>query len=369
MSALAPAPVSGARTPAGAERRVAKVAVLGASGYTGQEFIRLAASHPGIHLEALASREHAGEPWSTWLAGVDPRGTSLPDAVTPAAVADRVAARAVDTVVVCLPHGAWKTLAAEHPGFAAAEFVIDLSTDHRDGSEGYLYGLPEAFRGSLAGAARIANPGCYATAAALALLPAAEQDALAGPVTVSALSGVSGAGRGATLRTSFAELEGGASFYRVGTEHAHVAEIERTLDRLARVHRGAATGIVRRDPRPAVGFAPQLVPMTRGILLTASAALEPRWTPAEAHAVWAARYAAEPFVQVLPPGTWPETRAVCRGNRCDLAVTTIHEGATVLVTAALDNLVKGAAGQALQNLNLQLGWPEDTGLSRHGSPW
>jgi len=366
VSALAPAPVSGARPPAAP--RAARVAVLGASGYTGQEFVRLATSHSGLRLAALASREHAGEPAHAWLPGLDDRVASLPDAISPAEVAGAIAGGEVDVVVACLPHGAWKSLRTEHPGFAQAEFEVDLSADHRDGGDGYLYGLPEAFRASLAGATRIANPGCYATAAALALMPAIDHGLLAGPVTLSALSGVSGAGRGAVQRTSFAELEGGAAFYRVGSEHPHVAEIERTLGRLARTGRGAAAGVERRDSQPAVGFAPQLVPMTRGILLTASAPLARRMAPAEVHAAWSARYASEVFVRVLPPGAWPETRAVCRSNRCDLAATTIHDGVTLLVTAALDNLVKGAAGQALQNLNLQLGWPEDSGLSRHGSP-
>jgi N-acetyl-gamma-glutamyl-phosphate reductase len=173
---------------------------------------------------------------------------------------------------------------------------------------------------------------------------------------VSALSGVSGAGRAATLRTSFVELEGGASIYRAGDVHPHVAEIERNLARLA----GA--------PLP-VGFAPQLVPMARGILLTANAPLARAVTPAEARAAYAGRYAGEPFVRVLGEGEWPETRAVRGSNRCDVAVTTLHGGRTLLATAALDNLVKGASGQALQNLNLMLGWPESQGLSVNGSPW
>jgi N-acetyl-gamma-glutamyl-phosphate reductase len=173
---------------------------------------------------------------------------------------------------------------------------------------------------------------------------------------VSALSGVSGAGRAAALRTSFVELEGGAALYRAGTEHAHVPEMERTLERLA--------------GRPLeVGFAPQLVPMARGILLTATAPLGRPVAPEEAHAVYARRFESEPFVRVLEPGRWPETRAVRASNRCDVAVTTIHGGRTLLATAALDNLVKGAAGQAIQNLNLMLGWPETLGLPPHGVPW
>jgi N-acetyl-gamma-glutamyl-phosphate reductase len=172
---------------------------------------------------------------------------------------------------------------------------------------------------------------------------------------VTALSGVSGAGRGATLRTSFVELDGGAALYKAGTVHQHVPEMERNL--------AAAGGAVP------VGFAPQLAPMARGILLTATVALSRPVSPEAMHAHYAARYDGEPFVRVLEPGTWPETRAVRGSNRCDLAATTLHDGRTLFVSAAIDNLVKGAAGQALQNLNLMLGWPEAWALPVHGTPW
>ena len=136
----------------------------------------------------------------------------------------------------------------------------------------------------------------------------------------------------------------------------HVAEMERTLARVS--------------PAPiALGFAPQLAPMARGILLTATAPLAGRVTPEQARRAYLERYGDEPFVRVLDPGQWPETRTVRSSNRCDLAVTTLHDGCTLLVAAALDNLVKGAAGQALQNLNLMLGWPENWALPVHGSPW
>lgn len=334
----------------------ARVAILGASGYSGQELVRLALDHPGVELACLVSRDHAGEPAERLLPGVDPRAHTLPPVIGLDALEDRRAGGAFDTLVACLPHGAWKTLLAEHPALAGVPRTIDLSSDHRDGAAGYRYGLPEAFRVSLTEATRVANPGCYATAAELALLPAAEAGWIAGPVAVSALSGVSGAGRAAQLRTSFVEVEGGASLYKPGVEHAHVAEIERTLR--------AAAGCEQ-----PIGFAPQLVPMARGILLTASAPLAHAVSPEEAHARYARRFADEPFVRVLTPGAWPETRLVKGSNRCDIAVTTLHGGRTLFVSSALDNVVKGAAGQALQNLNLMLGWPEVTGLPRSGAPW
>jgi N-acetyl-gamma-glutamyl-phosphate reductase len=347
--------------PAAASMRVAarpgaRLVVLGASGYTGQELARLALGHPGLEVVALGSREHAGAPVDQALPGLDARVGTLPPMRDPSELASWFERGAADALVSCLPHGAWRAVAAEQPALAVLPaWIVDLSADRRDGSDGWAYGLPEAFREALLGAPRIANPGCYPTAMALALLPAAAGGLLDGPVSVAALSGVSGAGRAASERTSFVELDGGASIYRAGSEHPHVAEMERTLARL-----GA--------PVP-VGFVPQLVPMARGILLTASVALTRPHDPDAMRALYRERYANEPFVRVLPAGRWPETRAVRHSNRCDVAVTTLHGGRTLLATAAIDNLVKGAAGQAIQNLNLMLGWPETTGLPAHGLPW
>ena len=364
-SAHAASEPSMARAQAGTTR-VVRMAVLGASGYSGQEVVRLALDHPGIEIAALASREHAGRPASDFLTGVDPRALEWGNAVAPDALPALLEKGGFDTLVACLPHGAWRQLAEVHPALAQGpERIVDLSSDYRDGGaaagptrapHGYAYGLPEVFRASLQGASRIANPGCYPTAATLALLPAAEAGWMAGPVMVSALSGVSGAGRGATLRTSFVELDGGASIYRAGEEHQHVPEMARNLTRLA-------------GTEMQIGFTPQLVPMARGILLTAHAPLGRAVAPDEARAAYRVRFAGEPFVRVLEAGQWPETRAVRGSNRCDIAVTTIHGGRTLLATAALDNLVKGAAGQAIQNLNLMMGWPETLGLQVHGSPW
>jgi N-acetyl-gamma-glutamyl-phosphate reductase len=359
VAAAAPAPGA---TPVGSRGRTARVAVLGASGYSGHEFVRLALAHPGLEIAALVSREYAGRPAGELLPGVDARVTHLPAPVAPDALAGLLAAGAFDTLVTCLPHGAWRALAAEQPELAGKPLrIVDLSSDFRDGSAGYVYGLPEAFRDTLiemgeAGATRIANPGCYPTAATLSLLPALEAGWLAGPVTVTALSGVSGAGRAPNLRTSFTELDGGAGFYKVGEVHQHVPEMARVFGRLAQAD-------------VPVAFAPQLAPMSRGILLTAIAPLAKTTTPEAAREAYAERYANESFVRVLPAGQWPETRLVKASNRCDVAVTTVHGGRTLLATAAIDNLVKGAAGQAIQNLNLVLGWPEGWGLPVHGNPW
>ncbi len=342
--------------------RTARVAVLGASGYSGHEFVRLALAHPGLEIAALVSREFAGRSASELLPGVDARATALPVPVAPDALPGLLADGVFDTLVACLPHGAWKKLAHDLPELASEpSLIVDLSSDFRDGTgtaggPQYVYGLPEAFRDSLAGATRIANPGCYPTAATLSLLPALELGWLAGPVTITALSGVSGAGRAPSLRTSFTELDGGAGFYKVGEVHQHVPEMARNFGRLAHTD-------------VPVAFAPQMAPMSRGILLTAIVPLAQPMSPVDASEAYAERFQNEAFVRMLPPGTWPETRLVKASNRCDVAVTTVHGGHTLLATAAIDNLVKGAAGQAIQNLNLVLGWPEGWGLPVHGNPW
>ena len=355
MTALSVVPAASGRV--AGSGRTARVAVLGASGYSGHEFVRLALSHPGLEVAVLVSREFAGRPASELLPGVDARVMPLPAPVAPDALPGLLADGVFDTLVACLPHGTWKKMTADMPSLAHdTALVVDLSSDFRDGTHDYVYGLPEAFRGTIAGARRIANPGCYPTAATLSLLPALELGWLTGPVTVTALSGVSGAGRSPSLRTSFTELDGGAAFYKVGEVHQHVPEMARNFARLA-------------SAEVPVAFAPQLAPMSRGILLTAIAPLAHAVTPAEAHQAYAERFEGEAFVRVLEPGTWPETRLVKSSNRCDVAVTTVHGGRTLLATAAIDNLVKGAAGQAIQNLNLVLGWPEGWGLPVHGNPW
>jgi N-acetyl-gamma-glutamyl-phosphate reductase len=337
-----------AQKPQDAAKR--RAALLGSKGYAGQEFLRLARGHERIEIAALGVREGDALPTAPSRAK-----TTGPAECPLGALEELLLGGGCDLVVSCLPHGVWQDIASRHPGLAAAPQIIDLSSDFRDGAAGYVYGLPEAGRAEIRDARRVANPGCYATAASLALLPAAEAQWLAGPVSVSALSGVSGAGRSVALRTSFVETEGGAWAYRAGVEHAHVAEIERTLARA-----GASAPL---------GFVPQVVPMARGILLTAFAPLGRALSAEEARAHYAARYGEEPFVRLLPPGEWPETRAVRQSNRCDLSVTTLHGGRTLLVVAALDNLGKGAAGQAIQNLNLMNGWPETMGLPLEGTAW
>lgn len=335
----------------------ATLAVLGASGYSGQEFARLASAHPGLDVAQLVSREFAGQPAAAMLVGLSAR--VAPPVVTPDAALAAVREGAIDTIVACLPHGTWREMSAQFhdasplPGGLR---VVDLSSDFRDESSGYVYGQPESRREGLAGARRIANPGCYPTASTLALWPALVRNLLTGPIMVSAISGLTGAGRSAAARNAFVERDGGAELYKAGTIHAHAGEMAR--------HWASAQGASL-----PVGFAPQVVPMTRGILAVVNATLHEPMSPEQAHELWSQIYADEPFVRVLPTGQWPDTRAVKGSNRCDVAVTTLHDGRTLLATSAIDNLVKGAAGQAIQNLNLMLGWPESTALPVDGLPW
>jgi N-acetyl-gamma-glutamyl-phosphate reductase len=355
-------PMAASLAPAQVEKPegIAKIGLLGASGYSGLEFLRLAKRHPGLQVVCLGVREAARRDLAEFFPGgltgaSGPGGAPGLQVIEPEELLAEAANGVIDTIVSALPHGVCKQLLAAMPEWerGIGPRIVDLSGDHRDGAGGFVYGLPELFRNEVRPAHRIANPGCYATAAILALAPAAEAGWLSGPVTVSAISGVTGAGRAATLHTSFAEANENASYYRAGGDHAHIPEIERALG----------------QANLSVAFTPQLVPMNRGILLTAVAPLRQGKSAAKVRELYEGRYASEPFVRVLTSGQWPSTREVRGSNRCDLSVQVQHQGGTLVGLAAIDNLVKGAAGQAMQNLNCMLGWLETTGLPVEATPW
>jgi N-acetyl-gamma-glutamyl-phosphate reductase len=346
------------------------VGILGATGYTGVELVRILAAHPGAALRALGSRQHAGVPMSrVWpaLPHVDLGLEAEPD--DPRAWVER----GVEVVFAALPHGAFAERAAAW--VEAGLRVVDLSADFRlrDAGEyerrygrvhpapGLLpraaYGLTEWRRDELLDATLVANPGCYATAVLLAVLPAVAAGWWSGaPIVANALSGVTGAGRGPTLATHFVECGNGAAPYKVGEEHAHLGEMRQAIGRES----------------PAAGaeivFNPHLVPMARGIVASVAVPLAAPLDLDSARAAYAARYADEPCVQLLDGDLLPETRHVRGSNRCDLAVRVAAGGRLLLVFAALDNLQKGAAGQAVQNWNRMQGWDETTGLSLAGWP-
>ncbi len=337
-----------------------RVGVVGASGYAGAEVVRHLLRHPRVALSYLAADTMAGRE----LPDVYPHLRGLCSLPLEAYSVERAAA-AAELVLVALPAGRSGQVAAEL--LERGLRVIDLSGDYRlpaDVYEGWygkpappaapvppVYGLPEVFGEFLAGARLVANPGCYPTAALLALAPALEAGLSdSDGLVVDAKSGVSGAGRAASLETHFSEVNENCRAYKVG-RHQHTPEIEAVL--------AAVAG------RPLViSFTPHLIPMTRGILVTAYAQLKPGVNAPAVLRAYELFYQGRPFVRLLPEGHWPQTKAVLGSNYCDLALHVDSRTGRLVALAAIDNLVKGAAGQAVQNLNLMAGWPEDEGLQQ-----
>lgn len=334
------------------------IGIVGASGYTGVELLRLLATHPNVEIRQATSRTEAGEPVAATyphLHGLLDLDFSAPD---PTALAE------CDLVFFTTPNA---TAMHMVPSLLEAGCrVIDLSADFRirDAelwSQWYgdahacpellaeaIYGLPEISRNSLCGARLVANPGCYPTAVTLALLPLVEADVVdTGRLIADAKSGVSGAGRRTGLAYQFCETS--ENFHAYGVSgHRHLPEISQTLATVS-------------DRSLDLTFVPHLVPMVRGIHATVYAELTA--SGAELQDLFEKRYQDEPFVQVLAAGSHPETRSVRGSNLCRLAVHRPGDGSRVVVLAVIDNLVKGAAGQAVQNMNLMFGWPETTGLA------
>lgn len=324
----------------------ARVGVLGATGYTGRELVRLLARHPRARVAFATSESEAGRPLRGLVA-------SAPD-LTLVRAGDAPLGEA-DVVLSCLPHGesqAW----AERARVAGAR-VVDLSADLRvpsaatpEWARGAVYGLPELHRERIAGAELVANPGCYPTATLLALAPLLRRGLVAGPVIVVAASGVTGAGRSPKRELLFAEVAEDFRTYAAGNTHRHLAEMR---DQAGQLARGAAPELV---------FAPHLLPVKRGILATIHVPLAAPLDDPEA--LWVEDYAREPFVQLLP-GATPSLAHVVETNRVAIGVSVVQGVAAPMlqVVAAIDNLVKGAAGQAVQNLNLMLGFRETEGLT------
>lgn len=332
-----------------------RVAVAGASGYAGGELLRLLAGHPGVEVVAATAHGQAGAP----LHQVHPQLVSYGELVLGETTADELAK--AELVFLALPHGASAGLAAKLP---ASVKIVDLGADFRlrdaaawqryyGGAHAgsWAYGLPElpGQRAEIATADRVANTGCYAVAVILALAPliAAGLVELA-DVVVVASSGTSGAGRAAKLNLLGSEVMSDLSAYKVGA-HQHVPEILQAT--------GAQT----------LSMTPVLAPMPRGILATVTARPTTAGVSAEdVVAVLSQAYADEPFVHVLPEGRQPHTAATFGSNSVQLQAVVDLSSGRVIVTSALDNLGKGAAGQAVQNANLMLGMDETAGLSANG---
>ncbi len=337
-----------------------RVAILGASGYTGAELLRLLVRHASVRLVALTADRRAGEP----VTAVFPHlgGLGLPDLV---AIAD-VDWSGVDVVFCALPHGTTQEVVAALP---AHLLVIDLSADFRladpalyaewyghahrapELQPGAVYGLTELAREALATARLIACPGCYPTGAQLPLVPLLEAGQIdPDDIIIDAKSGVSGAGRAAKEASLFAEVAEGIHPYGL-TGHRHAPEIEQQLAIAAK--------------RPvAVTFTPHLVPMNRGILSTIYVRTANGAGVEDLRATLLRRYAAEPFVRVVAQGMTPATRHVRGSNHCLIGIFAGRTAGRAILVSAIDNLVKGASGQAVQNMNLALGLAETTGLEQ-----
>jgi len=334
------------------------VAILGASGYTGAELLRLLAGHPRFRVAALTADSNAGQE----MASVYPH--TLPHTLPTLTKIDAVDWADIQAVFCCLPHATTQKVIAGLPGHLK---IVDLSADFRlvdidlyakvYGHEHHapalqreaVYGLTEHARSAIANARLIANPGCYPTCAALPLLPLLNDGLIeADGIIVDAKSGVTGAGRSAKLDMIFCEVHDGFHPYNLG-KHRHQPEIEQTL--------GQAVG------RPMqVVFSPHLIPINRGMLCTTYIRPIGGATEGDLRASLEQAYGQEPFVHMTPAGAWPATRQVRGSNYCFIGLGSAGVPGQMVVVSVIDNLVKGASGQALQNMNLLFGLAETEGL-------
>lgn len=341
------------------------VGIVGASGYTGVELARILAGHPEVRLTVATSRQYAGKP----LAEVFPNLRKRIDIVCENLDVEELVERA-DFFFCAVPH---KTAMDIVPRLlAAGKKVVDLSADFRihdaavyeawyqpHSSPQFLaeaiYGLPELYRDTIASARLTANPGCYPTSVILALTPLLRAGLIdADTLIIDSKSGTSGAGRAANVGTLFCEVSDGFKAYKVGGTHRHIPEIEQELS-LAASHPVTIT------------FTPHLLPISRGILSTMYATLTEAGRHADLQKIYEQTYANEPFVRVLPSGTVPATQHVRGSNCCDIGLQHDPRTGRLIVMSAIDNIVKGASGQAVQNMNLMCGFVETTGLM--GAPF
>jgi len=335
-----------------------RVAIAGASGYTGVELLRILLRHPGVDVTAVTSEKHDGRPITDVFPGLAGATGLVCRALDSAALA-----KAADVVFTALPHGtSMETVGALHD---AGRRVVDLSADFRlrdrvlfektygvhsrpDLLGRAVYGLPEIHREAIRGATLVANPGCYPVGAILALAPLLRADVIdPAEIIVDAKSGVSGAGRGAVVDNLFAEVSGSVKAYKVG-EHRHMPEIEQEIS--------AAAG------KPVtISFTPHLIPMDRGILSTIYVRPKKGARLAE---VYEAAYKGEPFVRLLAEGSVPATGHALGSNLCFIGHKHDPRTGRCVIVTAIDNLVKGASGVAVQNMNLMLGLDETAGLTQ-----
>ncbi len=337
-----------------------KVSIVGGSGYTGFELLRILAGHTGAEVVSVSSRQYKGQ-------GVTELFPSLRGFYDGLSFKDpsELGSDGGDIFFSALPHGASMEVV---PGLLkAGKRVVDLSADFRLHDAGLyrkwygehgakellkdaVYGLPELHGERVKGASLVANPGCYPTSALLALAPVMGGGLVeTGSIVIDSKSGVSGAGRTPTPGSSFIEVAGGFKPYSVGS-HRHTPEMEQELSLLS----GGEVSIT---------FVPHLLPVSRGILSTIYAGLKKDLSTAELLAAYREFYAGKPFVRVLPEGAFPNINQVRGSNYCDIGLVVDGEKKRLVVVSAIDNLVKGASGQAVQNMNLMCGMDETIGLT------
>jgi N-acetyl-gamma-glutamyl-phosphate reductase len=335
-----------------------EAAIIGASGYSGAELMRILVSREDVHIRSVVAAMSAGkrvdEVYPEFSGRLDLKFGKLEDDCLDE----------IDVAFVALPSG--ESMRVVPDIMRSVGKVIDLSGDFRlSGAEEYekfykhqhtaagllgkaVYGLPELNKKAIAKASLLANPGCYPTSAILALLPALKTGAIDPTgIAISSMSGTSGAGRAASLEMSFTEVHDNIRAYKVGT-HQHLPEIQ-----------GVLSGAVGKAVT--VSFVPHLVPMNRGIYTTIHARLTSDITTADLTRAYQEFYADAPFVRIRQQV--PQLKDVVRTNYCDIAVSVDHRTGQVVILSAIDNLVKGAAGQAVQNFNLMCGLPEQLGLN------
>jgi len=343
----------------------ARVGVLGASGYTGAELVRLLLRHPRVEITLLTAERSAGKAMRDVFPQFSP--FDLPKLVTVDGL-DWVGAL-LDVAFCALPHGTTQTVIKGLLAAAPSTRVVDLSADFRlHDTAAYakwyghehlapelqseaVYGLIETHRREIRHAKLVANPGCYTTCAQLPLVPLIKANAIElDEIVIDAKSGMTGAGRAAKEAMLFSEVSEGFNAYGVG-HHRHMAELDQEFSLAA-------------GREVVVSFTPHLVPMNRGILSTIYVRGRRGRTAQNLHEILIEAYAKEPFVHVLPFGETPHTRHVRGSNMTFIGVAKDRREGRAILVSALDNLVKGASGQAIQNMNLIMGWPETTGLEQ-----
>ena len=342
-----------------------KIGILGASGYTGAELVRLLLRHPKVEIVLLTADRRAGQAMGDVFPQFAPYG--LPRLTSIDAI--DWSTTELDLVFCALPHGTTQTVIKDLLGKAPHLKVVDLSADFRLSSpEAYakwyghehhavelqqeaVYGLVEVYRRDIKKARLVANPGCYTSCALLPLLPLLKEKAIeTDEIVVDAKSGMTGAGRSAKEEMLFSEVSEGFHAYGVG-HHRHMSELDQEYSKAA-------------GKEVTVSFTPHLLPMNRGILSTIYVRGRRGKTAEDLHALLAGHYAKEPFVYVLPFGKTPQTRHVRGSNMTFIGVVADRVPGRAIIISTLDNLTKGASGQAVQNMNLMLGFPETTGLEQ-----